>query len=345
MKPLRVAIVCETPDAWESARRVRAVAAALPPNEFVVEFVSPRQGSFAEWRRLTNMKADVIHLADEWAVAYVGSLLAARRRVPFVCTVADYRREATWLRRRLEKFVYRRAAAVVANDPHVAERRRAECGLNTAPPWEVLEDRSLLPVPPTSDRATLCAELDVPLNARLIGTFGPLTASQNMRDVIWLEALLRLLYEDTYIVIVGAGPSLLALQQFATAMHVEDRVRFMTEPAAFNRLVSQLTLYVDAARWSGPSTALYLAQAAGIPVLAVDTPMRRRELAVDRSGYLFAEHDRAVLTRRCYKLLEDEGLRQALGSAGRDFAASIQQAASANAATWADMYRRAAAQS
>lgn len=343
MKRLRVAYVLESLAAWQPARRVAAAAAALPSDEFDVQVLAPRNNSFGERVRLASTDVDVLHLADAWSVAAVGPWLPVRHRGPYTVTVSDYRREAPWFRRRVERFVYRRAAAVVAADAAVAERRRAECGLSNAPRWPVVDIRPLLPIAaPTIDRAAACAELDVPASARLIGAFGPFIAAQNMRDVIWLEALLRLLYEDTYIVLFGLGPTHAALQEFAAAMHVTDRVRFVTDPTAFDRLVPHLSIYIDAARWSGPSAALFIAQEAGIPSIAVDTPVRRDELLADRSGYFIAEHDRAALTRRCYKLLEDETLRKTMSTAARDFAATVRQSAATNAAKHAELYRRVA---
>lgn len=342
MKKIRVAYVLESCESWQPARRVAAAADALPSDEFDVEVISPQSRSFGEGVRLAGHKADVLHLADAWSVAAVGPWLPLRRRGPYTVTVSDFRRETTWLRRRTERFVYRRAAAVVAADSAVAERRRAECGLTDAPLWPVIDVRSLLPISSAAaDRPTVCRELDVPLDAKLIGAFGPLTTAQNMRDVVWLEALLRLLYEDTFIVLFGVGPKLAALKQFAAAMHVSDRVRFVTDAAAFDRVVPQLTIYIDAARWSGPSAALFAAQECGIPSIAIDTPVRRGELLADRSGYLIAEHDRAALTRRCYKLLEDESLRTSFSTVAREFAATVRRSKSSTAATLADLYRRA----
>lgn len=341
MKRLRVAYVLESRDAWQSARRVAAEAAALPSDEFDVEIVAPRNLSFGEPIRLAATKADILHLADAWSVGAVGPWLPLLRRGPYTVTVSDYRREATWLRRRVERLVYRRAAAVVAADAAVAERRRAECGLAGSAPWPIVDIRSLLPrAEATCDRESICQELNVPLNARLIGAFGPLTAAQNMRDVVWLEALLRLLYEDTYVVLFGVGPKWTAIEQFAAAMHVTDRVRLVGEPKAFDRIVSHLTLYVDAARWSGPSASLLAAQDCGIPSIAIDTPIRRNELLADRSGYLVAEHDRAAFTRRCHKLLEDATLRATFAATAQEFTAHVRKSRVATAATLADLYRR-----
>ncbi len=345
MKRIRLAIILESLAAWDAQRRTSVVAAALPRDEFDVQFIAPQDHSFGELLRLANVEADVVHLADAWSARRVGPLLAARRRKSFVVTVDEFRREAPWLSRRVERFVYRQAAAVVAHDLDIAARRRAECGLSTDAPWTVVDDRSLQPVRVETSRAAICAELALPLNAKILGTLGPLTAERNVKDLIWVNALLRLLYDDVYVVIVGDGPQSAMLQRFAELMHVADRTRFVTHPEVFDRLAPHLTLYVDPARWSGPSSAIFSSQAAGVPVLAIDTPVRRRELLAGRSGFLVDEHDRAATTRHCHKLLGDEALRQSLGSAGRDFAASIQQAASTTAATWADVYRRAAAQS
>lgn len=367
MKRLRVTFVVENLEAWDAQQAAAAAALGLPREEFVAEVWARDGGPLDERLRSAGVAvrivgrrprrawcaaealatqasaaADVVHLADDWSLRNVGLWYARGRAAPYVCTLRDFRRDVPWLRLRTEFEIVRRAAAVVVADPFLARRRSEEYGLSEVPArWQSIVDPRLPLAGPPPAREALLAELGLPAKSRLLGTCGPLSAAQNTPDVVWIGMLLKILHDDLRIVLVGDGPRHEALQRFVTLGEVADRTRIVSSPAEFERIAPHLSLYLDAAKWSGPSSALLTAQGCGLPVVAVDTPFTRSRIVHERTGYLVGEHDRAAMTRHCHRLLENDALHRTMGDAARR---SVPDAA-ANAATiaaYAELYRRIA---
>ena len=69
-------------------------------------------------------------------------------------------------------------------------------------------------------------------------------------------------------------------------------------------------------RQKGLSQAILEAMAAGVPVVASDTPGNRQLVLPGQTGYLFAPGDRAALARATIRLLDDAPLARRLGQVG-----------------------------
>jgi glycosyltransferase involved in cell wall biosynthesis len=364
MTPLRVAVVVETLEAWDASRAVVDTILNLPRATFQVEVCCRDDGSLGERLRAAGVPVhtvgrrprrawsggdglaqraaayDLAHLADEWSLRNVGPFLAWRG-ARYVCSVGDFRRDVAWRQARWERYVLRRAKLVVASDAAVGERRRVECGLAAeAPRWATIEE-GCPPPSVAAPRIAVLTELGLPTASRLLACAAPFTAAQNLEDVVWIGMLLKILHDDLRIVLIGDGPRRAALERFIEAGEVADRTRIVSDPAQFERIAPHLSLYLDPAKWTGPSRALGAAQAVGVPVIAVDTPITRRRVAANRSGYLVAEHDRAAMTRHGHRLLSHASLWEAMSAAGREFAAKTWAVDRASAA-WARVYEAAA---
>lgn len=348
MSALRVCHVVESLEARDVSRVAAVVATGLPNGDFVAEMIAFRDGSLgdvlrraglrvrivgerrgialaAAWeaaRLIDAARPDIVHLWDDWSVRWVGPLLAWRGRSRFVCSRRDLPRAFEPGARRIDRFVLQRAAAVMANDAFVAERGRSSRGLEATRPWTIVADGLLPSLGQADDRTTVLAELGVPHNAPIFATYVPRGRAQDAKDVVWVAALLRNLYEDLRLIIVTEDGELAPLRRFCAAMDHDDRTVFATDPALFGRIVPHLAVCVDASYWTGPTQAILAAQAVGVPVVAVDTPIRRRLIDVERTGYVAPRHDREQMTRHAYRLLNDESLRTTMGTAAREFVAA-----------------------
>lgn len=348
MSAPRVCHVVESLEARDASRVAAAVATGLPRGDFVAEVIAFRDGPLGDvlrqaglrvrivgerrgvamavaWeaaRLIDAARSDVVHLWDEWSVRWVGPLLAWRGRTRFVCSRRDVPRAFEPWARRIDRSVLRRAAAVIANDDFVADRNRTSRGLEAMKPWTIVDDGLLPSLGLTTDRTTVLAELGVPHDAPIFATYVPRGRAQDAKDAVWVAALLRNLYEDLRLIVVAEDDDLAPLRRFCAAMDHDDRTVFTTDPAQFGRIAPHLAIYVDASYWTGPTQAILTAQAAGIPVVAVDTPIRRRLIDVERTGYVAPRDDREQMTRHAYRLLNDESLRTAMGTAAREFVAA-----------------------
>ena len=90
----------------------------------------------------------------------------------------------------------------------------------------------------TPDRPPVRHELGLPRDARVIGAAGPLVPTGRFKDLVWAADLLKVLYEDVHLVILGDGPQRWRLQRYCRQLQIEDRVHLLGDRRDASRLVS-----------------------------------------------------------------------------------------------------------
>jgi glycosyltransferase involved in cell wall biosynthesis len=152
-----------------------------------------------------------------------------------------------------------------------------------------------MPPAPTSDvsREELLRELHLPPDARLIGVVGRLVPEKRVKDLIWAADLLRVLHDNLRVLVIGDGPLRPQLEQYARLASDLDHIQFLGERADVWRIMPHLDVLWNASENRAPSIAILEAMAAGVPVIAGDTPINR-ELVVDgQTGYLIPQLQRS----------------------------------------------------
>lgn len=180
-----------------------------------------------------------------------------------------------------------------------------------------------VPPAPTSDvsRDELSRELHVPADARLIGVIGRLIPEKRVRDLIWAADLLRVLHDNLRMLIIGDGPERPFLEQYARLASDLDHIRFLGERSDVWRIMPHLDVLWNADENRGQSVAMLEAMAAGVPVVASDTPLNREFVVEGETGYLIplgSRAGRADRARHTDRIFNDSGLSGRLGVAGRD---------------------------
>lgn len=285
-------------------------------------------------------RPDVAHLWDDWSLYNVGPLLAYED-LSYVCSLRNPPPKLTWGRRQLGRFVLRRAAAIVSLSPALqAQSLAAFRDLRLAARWRTIADPAVEETNP-GERADVLRRLDLPINVRLIGTASHFTTAKSIRDLIFASALLRLAHDDLRFVICGDGPAAAEIRTFCERMRMTDLTVFPGNRLDAAEMIGHFTVYVDAAVADGPSRGIAEAQRCGVPVVCVDTPIRREEVRPGIDGLFAPPHDPGALTRQIHQLLLDEPLRKQLGAAGRANATATAKR-DRGAAELLDVYRAAA---
>jgi glycosyltransferase involved in cell wall biosynthesis len=298
---------------------------------------------FAAWQAIREIAArepDVIHLWDDWALGDIGPMVTlGPSSPPVIASLRHPRAPGTWRAARKERAMIKRVTRIVVGDESLPAVRTAGAVAASDPRLVVIRDgvERSTPEDVRRRRSEVRAELRLPAASRLIGYAGPLVPHANVRDVIWLGMLLRVLHPEVRVVVVGEGPHVEDLRRFATLVEYAEQTLFLGARPDETRIVGACDLYVDGARLDGPSSALDAAQAAGVPVLCVNTPIRRRQIDAERTGYLVAEHDQATLVRRAHKLLSDSDLHRTMSAAARAWSERLPTPA-ATAARYAELY-------
>jgi len=271
------------------------------------------------WSLVRSFRPDVIHA---WQLPALRAVLPAAWRGPGRLVVSSpLSPDARTPRLNpLDRWLLRRAHRTAVTGPAEAEHCR-HLGLPAdklvyVPPGVVLsEDRGSR----IEDRSspTRSSILDPQSSVRLLAAIGPLEPREGFLDAIWALDILRFVYDDLHLLLVGQGPDQLRLEAFARAIGVEHCVHFVADPPDVPALLARAELvWVPSQTESGVQTAL-LAMAAGRPVVAANLPSLAEIVRDGETGVLFPPGDKAALARQTRLLLNDPDRRRRLGEAGR----------------------------
>ncbi len=171
--------------------------------------------------------------------------------------------------------------------------------------------------PSPLSRADLLAELNLPDHVQLIGAVGRLWPQKGYKDLIWAAELLKVVRDDSHLLIIGEGPQHMQLLRWRDSLGIADRVHFLGHRNDVPALLPHLAVYWIGSAYEGQSNGVMEAMSHGLPVVASDIP-GNRDLVVDKqTGFLFSVGDRATLAQLTNQLLDDPQLAQSLGAAGR----------------------------
>jgi glycosyltransferase involved in cell wall biosynthesis len=268
-------------------------------------------------RLIRRLQPDVIHTWNHEAAMY--GIAAAQccgvRRI-----VAGMYRLENWMGQRpgVVRLLSRAAVRTVAASRHVNDWYQAR-GLSSEP-------LTVIPpgVPPAApsdvSREQLLRELSLPTNARLIGVVGRLVPENRVKDLIWAADLLRVLHDNLRLLVIGDGPLRVQLEQYARLASDLEHVQFLGERGDTWRIMPHLDVLWNASENRRLSIAILEAMAAGVPVVASDTPLNRELVVEGETGYLvpmLERSGRAERARHTDRVFSDSALASRLAENGR----------------------------
>lgn len=207
---------------------------------------------------------------------------------------------------RLDRWLLGRADRVAASGPAEAER----CRLLGLAAERVAE------VPPGVEAVPEGEEAPSEKEIR-IACVGPLEAHKGFRDAVWVTDILRHVYPDLKLLLVGQGSERGRLEEALRGARLEGHARLTGEPADVPSLLAGAALVWVPSRTGGGVNVALEAMAAGRAVIASRLPGLAEVVRDGESGLLFPPGDTAALGRSTRRLLDDAELRRRLGEAGR----------------------------
>lgn len=271
----------------------------------------------ADWqlvRLVRRLRPNIVHTWDT-VPGMFGPIASGR---PFIAGTYRINRWRPAWESAIERRFARRAVRCVTNSESV----RAWCVENGLP----AEKLTVLPGgveparPSDLSRAALLEQLKLPPDAKLIGVIGRLVPEKRVKDLIWAADLLRVLHDNLRMLIIGDGPLRAQLTEFARLASDLDHIRFLGEGNDVWQVMPHLDVLWNGSENIGQSSSILEAMAAGVPVVASNTPSNRELIIDGETGHLIplgTRAGRAARARHTDRIFAECGLSQGLGSSSR----------------------------
>jgi glycosyltransferase involved in cell wall biosynthesis len=230
----------------------------------------------------------------------------------------------------LDRWVLHRTDRVVARNP-IEVHSYEQLGVAREKICVIAPGVSSEESPGVDSRAFRLAH-HLPENARLLIGVGPLERDKGFHDAIWAFDILKHLYDDLHLILIGEGSDQARLEQFARSIAVLDHVHLVGRQARVSEWLAQAEVVWSPSLAECGAIVALEAMAAGRAVVASELPGLAGIVVDGETGYLVPPGNKPALARQTRLLLENSAQRQQFGNAGRR-RASRQFAA-------ADMVRR-----
>jgi GalNAc-alpha-(1->4)-GalNAc-alpha-(1->3)-diNAcBac-PP-undecaprenol alpha-1,4-N-acetyl-D-galactosaminyltransferase len=238
----------------------------------------------------------VISKIDETNVRVLAAMHETNVPV-IVCEVTDARRVLFRKWPRAREVLYRRAAAVVAPEPAIAQWFAAR-GSNA----------HAIPNPLVAPSILIGAKDD---SRRRIISLSRLSAEKRPELMLRAFASLAERYPEWDLEFYGLGPQRNTLEHLAEKLTSPDRIRFRgftTDPYG---VLSQADLYVSTSWVEGFGNAIWEALACGVPVIAMDAgPSVRALVRHEVDGLIVNQSSIAALANALERLMSNETERK-----------------------------------
>jgi glycosyltransferase involved in cell wall biosynthesis len=262
-------------------------------------------------RAVREHRPDVVHV--HWLVPQGVAALVGARRAPWVVTTlgADLYTLRDPISRALKRAVVRRARSFTTQND---DMRRQLVDLGAAP-----EDVHVLPVP--VDMAAMQRATEAtPREPGLIVFVGRLVEKKGVH--VLLDACRALLRTHRFEVLVcGDGPMRAELTERAEGLPVTFAGALGREDVARSLARASIAAFPSVPATSGDQdglpVAMLEAMAAGTPVVASRLPGLDEAIDDDDTGLLVRPNDPEALALALARVLDDDALRQRLGSAAQ----------------------------
>jgi glycosyltransferase involved in cell wall biosynthesis len=269
---------------------------------------------------LKSFRPDLIHA---WGASCVRSLTlaAVRSAIPVVAANAlalwPKSPRALW-----RSWLLTRPARIIACGQAEADRY-LQAGVSACKIIPVAPAIAQLPLPPDSANAARSLPQE---GKRYALCAGSMETHKGFRNAVWSLDILKFLFDELHLVLVGDGPDRANLERFAQGIQLDARVHFFGACADVRPFLDRADLvWVPSLGDCGVHITLE-AMAAGKPVVASNVPSLREIIRNGETGFLIPPGDKVALGRRTRELLRNPDLARRMGEAGRRQVASLTPA-------------------
>ncbi|HEY2882700.1 MAG TPA: glycosyltransferase [Pirellulales bacterium] len=339
----RILHIVSSLDCFGTAKQMLLLAAGLPREEFEIHIAAldplgpasetagqlgfepvsmQRRGTLdamAFWRlreHVRKLRPALVHTWQFDANSY-GRAAAISGKVPRI--VATERHIDRWKSTRhwaIDRKLARRTDRMVVNSPAVRDFYTS-AGIPPAK-FTLVPSAVWSPQAEAIPKTALLEQFRLPSEAKLIAFLGPLSIDKRIKELIWATDQLKAVGLRAHLLIFGDGPLRSRLERYSRLNRTDDRVHFLGSRTDAANFLPHVDVLWQSGIHEGHSCAILEAMAAGVPVVAADTPGNRELVAPQETGYLAPVGERAAFARWTLPLLENAELAGRMGLAGKE---------------------------
>jgi glycosyltransferase involved in cell wall biosynthesis len=175
---------------------------------------------------------------------------------------------------------------------------------------------------PPVDRATVRRQFNITDDQIVVGTIARLFDLKGHEDLLALAPELCRRFPQLRFMWVGDGTLRPAFERHIAEMNLQDRfiLTGLVPPTRIPELANAMDILVHPSRREGLARALPQGSLCGCPCVTYDVDGAKEGVLDGQTGFVIPPFDKRKFGDAMAKLLGDESLRKAMGSAGRAFA-------------------------
>jgi len=262
---------------------------------------------------LQSSQPDLVHCHSRRGADMLGGLAASFADVPAIVS----RRVDNTEMRLMAALRYRPFRRIIAISEAIAEVLR-DRGIDDER-IEVIRsavDTERFATRPDCD--AFCAEFDIPGSACVIAAAGQLIPRKGHRYLLQAVADIKQSQPNIRLIIFGEGYLNNQLRAQATSLGLDNTVQFAGFRDDLDDYMACFDIFVHPALTEGLGVATLKAAAAGLPVIGFDAGGLPEAIADGETGLLVPSENAELLQQAIKTLIDDDGLRQRMGAAGRE---------------------------
>jgi glycosyltransferase involved in cell wall biosynthesis len=165
----------------------------------------------------------------------------------------------------------------------------------------------------------LLDHLGIPRDSSIVGLVAVLRPEKNHELFLRAAAIVRQQMSDIRFVLVGNGPERESLDQLTAELGLTDIVHFLGARSDVPQLLPLFDVFTLTSKIEASPVSILEAQACGLPVVSTRVGSIPESVIDGQTGYLASPGAVEEVAAAVIRLLRSPDLRQALGSAARQF--------------------------
>ena len=170
------------------------------------------------------------------------------------------------------------------------------------------------------DRRTICLELGLDPECKIVGMIGRLDKQKNPLDFIRAAAMVVDNYPKVQFVIAGDGPLRAECESLIKELNLAQKFFLLGYRNDINKIYPILTLTALSSLWEGLPVVFQESMIAGKPIVANNVDGAQDVISDGRTGYLVAPRQPQEMADRITTLLKNEELCSQMGLTAKQLA-------------------------